>query len=288
MKKVLVTGGNGQLGRELRGICGSFADLNMTFTDLPELDLTDDIHLLKFLTERRFHYLINCAAYTAVDKAESDITQAKLINSRVPASLAELASRLNFKLIHISTDYVYNGNYSRPLLETDKTMPSSVYGITKLEGENGIMRTSADAVIIRTSWLYSMFGHNFVKTIIRLSKERDEIRVVNDQVGTPTWAYDLANCILHIISNFEIKERQIYNYSNEGQCSWFEFARTITELTKSSCKVIPVSSAEYPQAAPRPAYCVLDKTKIKAAFGIIIPHWKDSLIRCLTQMETLR
>jgi len=287
MKKVLVTGGYGQLGRELHSISRFFPDLHLTFTDLPELDVTDDIHLLKFLTEQRFQYLINCAAYTAVDKAESDITQATLLNSSVPASLADLASRLNFKLIHISTDYVYDGNYTRPLLETDITLPGSVYGITKLEGEKGIMRTSADAVIIRTSWLYSMFGHNFVKTIIRLSKERMEMRVVNDQVGSPTWANDLANCILHIISNFEIKGRQIYNYSNEGQCSWFELARTITELTNSGCKIIPVSSAEYPQAAPRPAYSVLDKTKIKAAFGIIIPHWKDSLIRCLQQMETL-
>jgi len=288
MKEVLVTGGNGQLGRELEKISGLFPELHLVFTDIADLDVADSAQLLNFFSDRKIDFLVNCAAYTAVDRAETEITEANRVNFLAAALLAEMASVMNFKLIHISTDYVYDETYSRPLRETDNTQPQSVYGISKLKGEKAIMKSSADAVIIRTSWLYSVFGQSFLKTIVNLSKTRDEIRVVNDQLGTPTWATDLAQCILHIVRDHKIKGQQIYNYSNEGQCSWYEFAKTIIELTNARCAVVPVSTSEYPQAAPRPAYSVLDKTKIKAAFGITIPHWKESLEKCLKLLETIK
>lgn len=287
MKEVLVTGSRGQLGRELEKVSGLFPDLNLHLTDLPELDVTSRQDLENFLSANRIDCLVNCAAYTAVDKAETDITKATRLNAEAPALLAEMAARFDLKLIHISTDYVYECSYTRPITETDNTIPLSVYGKTKLAGDHAILQSSADAIILRTSWLYSGFGHNFVKTIIRLAKEKDEIKVVNDQYGTPTWAADLAHCILYIIDNYNISGREIYNYSNEGICSWYEFAKAIVGLLKSECRVIPVSSAEYPQIALRPANSVLDKSKIKLAFQISIPTWEISLERCLNDMETI-
>jgi dTDP-4-dehydrorhamnose reductase len=285
MKNILVTGSRGQLGNELRELAGNYPDLNIFFTDLPELDITNHQALNDFLKNHPVDFLINCAAYTAVDKAESEPQLAGLVNAKAVEMMAEAAVRKRFALIHISTDYIFSGQHYKPYLETDLPDPVSVYAKSKYKGEQAILDSGADALIIRTSWLYSPFGHNFVKTILRLSQEKEELRVVFDQIGTPTYAADLAKSILDIISGHIIKGVSVYNFTNEGVCSWYDFAETIVQESGLKCRIVPIRTSEYPTPAFRPPYSVLDKSKIKNDFQLQIPWWKDSLVKCLRRIE---
>ena len=282
MTKILITGANGQLGSEIKKIAGEFPSLEFLFTDVAELDITDSEKVAIFFTEHQPAFLVNCAAYTAVDKAENDSETAKLINATAVSILAEQSAKANCKMVHVSTDYVFDGKANQPYTEENLVNPQSVYGKTKLEGEKLCMQNNPQSIIIRTSWLYSAFGNNFVKTMIRLGNERDELRVVADQLGCPTNAADLADAILTIISSvvkgLKVFEPGIYHYSNEGLTSWYDFTCAIIEIAGISCKVTPITTAEYPLPTPRPAYSVMDKSKIKRIFGIDIPHWKASLI----------
>ncbi|MBE0664151.1 MAG: dTDP-4-dehydrorhamnose reductase [Bacteroidales bacterium] len=285
MKNILVTGSNGQLGNELRNLSIHYPNFNMIFTDLPELDITERIACESFIKKHNIDFLINCAAYTAVDKAESEPELAFKLNKEAPAILTELAAKHHFTLVHFSTDYIFDGQHFEPYTEQDTPNPSSVYGKSKLEGETAILNSASCAIIIRTSWLYSAYGHNFVKTILRLAREKEIINIVYDQVGTPTYAADLAKCILDMLKSRKIEGQHIYNYSNEGVCSWYDFANAIIELRGLQCKIVPIRSADYPTAAPRPPYSVLDKSKIKKDVEIHIPWWKDSLALCLQFMQ---
>jgi dTDP-4-dehydrorhamnose reductase len=291
MANILITGSNGQLGRELRDIWGNGApdleikkDANkLFFTDVSELDITDIKAVEKFVSKENIEIIVNCAAYTAVDKAEDDIKSATEVNADAARNLAEVSVKLNsgLLLIHVSTDYVFDGKGYKPYREEDVCNPAGVYGRTKLEGEMAIQSSGCDYVIIRTSWLYSTYGTNFVKTIARLAGERDSLNVVFDQIGTPTYAGDLAKTIDAIVKKFasvNYSERKslcgIYHFSNEGVCSWYDFAKEIVSQTGSNCRLNPVTSGQFPTKAPRPHFSVLDKTKIKATFGIDIPHWR--------------
>ncbi|HBH48771.1 MAG TPA: dTDP-4-dehydrorhamnose reductase [Bacteroidales bacterium] len=288
MQKVIVTGANGQLGNEIKLLAETHTNLEFHFTDIDSLDLSDQGEVEKFIQSVAPDYLVNCAAYTAVDKAENDLINAKKLNAEVPGFLAQMATKYQYKLIHISTDYVFSGKHFTPLNENTKTNPSSVYGKTKLEGEQKVL-THADAVIIRTSWLYSAFGNNFVKSMIRLGSERKELGVVFDQVGTPTNASDLGYAILRIIQhhvNGHNWQPGIYHYSNEGVCSWFDFAVEIMHLANINCQVKPILSDAYPVPAPRPAYSVLDKKKIKDIYNLDIPYWKRSLTKTIDSLLT--
>ncbi|HBL77273.1 MAG: dTDP-4-dehydrorhamnose reductase [Bacteroidetes bacterium GWF2_42_66] len=281
MTKLLITGANGQLGSEIKKIAGQFSNLEFLFTDVAELDITNPGKVAAFLSESKPDFLVNCAAYTAVDKAESDEETALLINATAVSILAEQSAKINCKIVHISTDYVFDGKASQPYTEDASVNPQSAYGRTKLEGELLCMKNNPQSIIIRTAWLYSAFGNNFVKTMLRLGRERDELRIVADQVGSPTNAADLATAILTIISSVATGEKTfetgIYHYSNEGVTSWYDFTVAIVETAGLSCKVVPITTAEYPSATPRPAYSVMDKSKIKRIFGLEIPHWKESL-----------
>jgi dTDP-4-dehydrorhamnose reductase len=281
MIKVLVTGSNGQLGSEIKKISGSFPEIEFSFTDVDELDITNPWKVADYLTSFKPQYLINCAAYTAVDKAETDLSAATLINATAVGILAEQSAEIDCRIIHVSTDYVFNGKGPRPYKEDDRVDPQSVYGRTKREGEKLCQKMNANSLIIRTSWLYSAFGNNFVKTMIRLGNEKPELGVIVDQIGTPTNAADLAQAILTIISSVISVEKPfvsgIYHYSNEGVASWYDFAKAIFELGGINCKARPIATEEYPSLVPRPPYSVLNKSKIKLTFGIQIPHWRDSL-----------
>ena len=281
---ILITGANGQLGKELQKLIPEYPQFRFFPTDIDTLELCDKGAIKSFLENNRIEYIINCAAYTAVNKAEDEIDLCYQINRDAVKNLAETAGG-RAKIIHISTDYVFDGTSDRPIKETDKTNPQSVYGKSKLEGEQILLNIAPDSVIIRTSWLYSSFGNNFMKTMIRLGKERDSLNVVNDQTGTPTYAADLAKAIIQIILESEKRnffQSGIYHYSNEGLCTWYDFCLKIHELTGiNSCKVNPVTTAEYPTKAVRPAYSVLDKTKIKETFHLTIPNWEESLEKCL-------
>lgn len=288
MKKILVTGSNGQLGSELKDLSKSFSDIEFLFHDIDTLDLTDDIRLENFIRENNPDYIINCAAYTAVDKAEEEKEKAYLINAHVPLKLASLSKKYGIRLIHVSTDYVFDGHSYRPYNEKDITNPLSIYGKSKLEGENNIIN-SCEAIIIRTSWLYSKYGNNFVKTVMRLGSQRPQLNMIFDQIGTPTCASDLAFAIMHIILFSEKNKflHGIYNYSNEGVCSWYDFAKIIVELSGLIVKVLPITTEQYPLPAPRPHYSVLNKDKIKSCFGIEIPFWKDSLKKTINELNKL-
>lgn len=284
MANILVTGANGQLGSELRKI--GFTALDEVFyTDVAELDITDYGAVEHFIRENEIDTIINCAAYTAVDRAEEEPDLAAKINTEAVANLAKAAAKEDCLLIHISTDYVFDGTGTAPYTEKDKPCPVSVYGRTKLAGEEAILKSGCFYIIIRTAWLYSAFGNNFVKTILRLANERPEISVVSDQIGSPTYAEDLAQAITAIMNNEErIEHEGIYHFSNEGVCSWYDFAVEIVKLGKKDCKVIPVTTAEYPTKTRRPAYSVLDKTKMKHIFGIEIPEWKEALGRMVESL----
>ncbi|MFK8272386.1 dTDP-4-dehydrorhamnose reductase [Capnocytophaga canimorsus] len=276
MKNILVTGANGQLGSEIQNIQGKTK--NYFFTDASDLDITDRQAISDFVKKNNIQIVVNCAAYTNVDKAEDDIQTANLINNIAVGYLAEVCKENNASLIHISTDYVFGGTKNTPYSEADPTEPLGIYGRTKLEGEKAIQNADIDYLIIRTSWLYSLsFGHNFVKTIQRLSSERNELKVVFDQVGTPTNARDLATFIVHIIEKDLCKKREVYHFSNEGVCSWFDFATEIVRMSGNDCLVKPCLSSEFPSKVKRPSYSVLDKSKLKNDFNYTISHWKDAL-----------
>ena len=288
-KSILVTGANGQLGSEFQSLSKVFTQYDFTFVDKSTLDLSNLCKLEDYFDDKNFDIIINCAAYTAVDKAESEANLANTINHRGLNLLAKIAKNKSIAFIHISTDYVFNGKNFLPYLETDKTDPQSVYGQTKLDGEKAILSIGAkNTLIIRTSWVYSSFGNNFVKTMLRLGNEKDKLGVIFDQVGTPTYARDLAQAILHIIQNSKLiinNSVEIYHYSNEGVCSWYDFAKTIFELSNIQCEVNPIETKDYSTAATRPHYSLLNKSKIKKHFNIEIPYWKDSLKECLSKIE---
>jgi dTDP-4-dehydrorhamnose reductase len=287
--KILVTGAYGQLGNEINCLTAKFPDWQFLFTDVDSLDITSESELEAWFQNHKPDYVINCAAYTAVDKAESDIEAAVNVNELAPKILAKYSKTYSAKFIHISTDYVFDGKGCVPYSEEDNVNPKSIYGKTKLQGEKNCFEVNADSIIIRTSWLYSSFGNNFVKTMLRLGSERGQLNVVFDQVGTPTYAADLANSILEIISitqnNPETFIPGIYHYSNEGVASWYDFAKAVFEISGVKCTVSPVRSVEFPTPAKRPDFSVLDKSKIKNTFGIKIPYWRDSLKICIQSLS---
>lgn len=284
LKNVLITGANGQLGNEMRLVAATDAERVYHFTDVAELDICDEEAIERFVVERAIDCIVNCAAYTNVNKAEEDAELCDKLNHLAPANLARVAAKHGAALIHVSTDYVFNGQHYIPYKEDDDTCPNSVYGTTKLAGEQAIQALCADAVIIRTAWLYSTFGNNFVKTMLRLGSERAELGVVFDQIGTPTYARDLARAIHHIIGNGVVPG--IYHYSNEGVCSWYDFTKAIFELGGiTTCALKPLHTDEYPTPAARPHYSVLDKTKIKQTYGVEVPYWMDSLRECIKQLS---
>jgi len=288
MHNILVTGSNGQLGNELREISGNYK-YNFYFTDREELDITDKNSIELFIESNSIDTIINCAAYTAVDKAEEDELNADRVNHLAVKYLAQTAKDKNIKLVHVSTDYVFNGMNYKPYNEDDRVDPNGVYGKTKLDGEDAmIMINPLNSIIIRTSWVYSSFGSNFVKTMLRLGKDRDEIGVIFDQVGTPTYAGDLAQTILDIVPKISNEKVEIYNYSNEGVLSWYDFAKEIMKMSKLECKVNPIETKAYPTPASRPHFSLLNKSKIKEIYNIEIPYWKDGLDKCLTKMKERR
>ena len=282
---ILVTGSNGQLGSEIQELSSKY-DYNFFFTDRNSLDITDATAVKKFIASNNINAIINCAAYTAVDQAEDDEANADKINHQAVKNIAMLSNEFGIKLIHISTDYVFDGKNFKPYNEDDTTNPQGIYGKTKLDGENIIKEYNLkNSIIIRTSWVYSSFGANFVKTMMRLGSERDSLGVIFDQVGTPTYARDLAKAILDIVPNINSEKVEIYNYSNEGVLSWYDFARDIMDIAKLECQVNPIETKEYPTPAARPHYSLLNKAKIKKDFNITIPYYKDSLKECIEKLE---
>jgi dTDP-4-dehydrorhamnose reductase len=284
MEKILVTGSNGQLGSELRNLSKLENQYEWIFTDWQELDLSDLENLSSRISQLNPNFLINCAAHTAVDKAESEIELANVLNHLAVEIIARWTYNNDCKFIHISTDYVFDGTSKIPLSEVAPTSPINVYGKTKLAGEKACKTENSQAIIIRTSWVYSSYGTNFVKTISRLMKEKDTLNVVNDQIGSPTYAADLAQTIMSIL-NHSNWQSGIYNYSNEGEISWFEFALAIKEIGGFDCKVIGIAAANYPAPAKRPAFSLLDKSKVKATYAIVVPDYKQSLRKCLELMN---
>ena len=279
MKTIWITGSKGQLGTELRLQHERLNDTRFLFTDIDELDLTDKEAVIRFAQEEKPAIIINCAAYTAVDKAEEEPEKAFLLNRDVPAFLTEAAEKVNGVLIHISTDYVFDGRANSPYREDDPTNPQSLYGKSKLAGEEAVLK-NPENLIVRTAWLYSAHGHNFLKTMLRLGKERKEIGVVSDQTGTPTSAADLAGALLEICKQLLAGKKNaggIYHYANEGICSWYDFARAIMEIARLDCRVNPISTEQYPTPTERPKYSVLDKQKIRDAFNLKIPLWHTSI-----------
>lgn len=280
MKKILITGSNGQLGSEIKNAAKGNDAFHYIFTDVAELDICDKASLDNFVKINKVDIIVNCAAYTAVDKAEDDQELCYKINRDAVRNIAEVVAKNQIKVIHVSTDYVFNGTNYVPYTENMPVCPSSVYGKSKLEGENALLSVSDDVIIIRTSWLYSVYGNNFVKTMIKLGKERDALNVIYDQVGTPTNAADLAETILTILHS-EYFIPGIYHYSNEGVCSWYDFTKSIHRLANINCQVSPIETKDYPTRTPRPHYSVLNKAKIKDTFSITIPHWEESLKKCI-------
>lgn len=281
--KILVTGSNGQLGQSLHREFDSDPAAEVTYTDYDTLDITDTHRLERFLDEHPFDYLINCAAYTGVDSAESEALKAAALNTVAVGNLGRNAARHGIKVIHISTDYVFSGQGYRPYEEKDEPYPVNIYGRTKLEGEGLLTSFCPTAMIIRTSWLYSEFGNNFVKTMLRKAGERKALSVVSDQIGTPTYAGDLARAIHQIIKSGEWKPG-IYHFSDEGVASWYDFAKAIFHLTGKDIEVTPIPTSEFPTPARRPHFSVMSKRRIKGAYHLSIPYWRDSLEKCLAGM----
>jgi len=287
--KVLILGSNGQLGSEIREIASNYKKFDCIFKDFPDLDICNFEKLEAFIIDHKINAVINCAAYTAVDKAEEDAEIAESVNSNGVSNLVNVLENINGKLIHISTDYVFDGNHFTPYKESDPVTPIGVYGRTKRSGELAVLNSNIDAIIIRTSWLYSSFGNNFVKTIFRLGKEKESLEVIFDQIGTPTYAKDLAKTCLEILckntSEKISKNGNLYHYSNEGIASWYDFAIAIMELAGLNCKVKPIPTKDYPALAKRPQYSVLNKSKIKNDFKLEISYWRDSLADCIKKIK---
>ena len=283
-KTILVTGANGQLGNAIRTLALQYIDCTFHFTDIDTLDILNKEQLSAFVQTNQIQYIVNCAAYTAVDKAEEDRETAMHVNSDAVHNIAEVAKASHAHVIHISTDYVFDGTESRPYREDDPTHPTSEYGKTKLAGETVLQQVCPESVIIRTAWLYSEFGANFVKTMLHLGAERTDLNVVSDQIGTPTYAGDLAVAIMAVIHHPTFMPG-IYHYSNEGICSWYDFATKIMELAHLNCRIHPIPTEGYPTPAKRPAYSVLDKTKIKTTFKAQVPYWEESLSKCITILK---
>lgn len=281
MKQILVTGCRGQLGNEIQQLAAQYADTCcFHFTDKDELDITDRKAVYQFVEQHAISIVINCAAFTAVDKAEDNAELCDLLNHIAPGYLAEAVASVGGTMIQVSTDYVFDGTACRPYREDDDTCPNSVYGRTKLAGEESVIRQCAGSMVIRTAWLYSTFGNNFVKTMMRLGREREQLGVVFDQIGTPTYARDLARVILLAVDRGIVPG--VYHFSNEGVTSWYDFTKAIHRLAGiDSCQVSPIHTEDYPVPAPRPHYSVLDKSKIKRTYGIDIPWWEDSLKACI-------
>ena len=283
--KILVTGANGQLGRELRNVLESEIPGQSIYTDVAELDLTDSKAVDLFFKQNEISHVVNCAAYTAVDRAEEEKLECASININAVKNLAIAADSVGAKIIHISTDYVFDGTAHRPYKESDKVNPISEYGTTKRKGETALLALAPESIIIRTSWLYSPYGNNFVKTMMRLGAEHSEIKVVCDQIGSPTYALDLARAIYRVLLSHQWVEG-IFHYSNEGVCSWYDFAKAIHRVAGiKGCNVCPIPTEEYPTAASRPFFSVLDKSRIKATYGADVPYWEDSLIDCINRIK---
>ena len=282
--KLLITGANGQLGNEMRVALQQYPLIEALYTDVDTLDITDLAQLDAFVATESISHIVNCAAYTAVDKAEDDEVVATKVNVDAVRNLGIVANKYGAKIVHVSTDYVFDGRGHKPYTEDMAVCPTNVYGRTKLAGEEALMAECKDAIVIRTSWLYSSFGNNFVKTMLRLGRERDTLNVIFDQVGTPTYAADLAQTILTIIAEREWVAG-VYHFSNEGVCSWYDFTIMIHKMAGIDCKVNPIESSAYPVRTPRPHYSVLNKTKIKTTFNLEVPYWVESLQRCLDILE---
>ncbi|MCT7481743.1 dTDP-4-dehydrorhamnose reductase [Aliarcobacter cryaerophilus] len=285
---ILVTGSMGQLGSEIKELSSNY-NYNFFFTTRDDIDITSKDSIKEFCQTNSINVIINCAAYTAVDKAESDMENADLVNRKAVKKLSIVAKELNIKLIHISTDYVFDGKNFKPYVEEFQTNPQSVYGKTKLDGENELLDINPlNSIIIRTSWVYSYYGNNFVKTMLRLGKEKEELGVIFDQVGTPTYAAHLAKTILDIVPQIENSKVEIYNYSNEGVLSWYDFAKEIMKMAKLNCKIKAIETYQYPTPAKRPHFSLLNKSKIKSKFNLEIPYWKDGLDDCLKRLGERR
>ena len=287
---ILVTGSTGQLGQSIQSIASDYPEYEFVFASRQHLDLSNEDSITNFFRRNTFDIIINCAAHTAVDKAESEAELVSQVNHLAVRLLAAIAKKHQTKLIHISTDYVFSGKQCRPYIETDEVGPHGVYGKTKLHGEQAILKIlTTNAIIIRTSWVYSEYGNNFVKTMLKIGQERDVLNVISDQVGTPTYAGDLANAILTIVKSQVFSETDfkagIFHFSNEGVCSWYDFTKTIFELAGIQCQVDPIVSKDYPTPVARPHYSVLNKTKIKKMYDPVIPYWKDSIKHCLTALQ---
>jgi dTDP-4-dehydrorhamnose reductase len=287
--RVLITGSNGQLGSEIRELAAKYKKLDFVFKDIPGLDICNFNLLQLFIVENNINAVINCAAYTAVDKAEEETIIAKKVNYEGVLNIVNALQAVNGKLIHISTDYIFDGNHFLPYKESDPVSPIGVYGETKRAGELAVINSDLDSIVIRTSWLYSAYGNNFVKTMLRLGNEKENLGVIFDQVGTPTYARDLAKTCLDILcgdSSVNIsKNGNLYHFSNEGVTSWYDFAISIMELGGANCKVKPIQTKDYPTLAKRPQYSVLNKSKIKTDFKIEIPYWRDSLKDCIEKIK---
>lgn len=278
MISILITGSNGQLGSQFQRLAADYPDFRFVFTDVEELDITDSKAVRSFFQEYSFDFCVNCAGYTAVDQAEDEPEKAFLLNASAVENLAMVCEKNRVRLIHISTDYVFNGEAKQPYKENDPVSPQSVYGFSKLKGEEAVLKYANDAIIMRTAWLCSAFGKNFVKTMVKLGAERPELSVVNDQVGSPTFSADLAKAILKITRKpLDHKTSEIYHYSSLGNISWYDFAKEIMLKAGLNCRIMPVNTSEYPTKAKRPAYSVLDKSKIRNVFGLDIPEWQMSL-----------
>ena len=284
MKTILVSGSNGQLGSEMQKASKRYPSFQYIFTDVAELDICDKAALEAFVNKNKVDIIVNCAAYTAVDKAEDDQELCYKINRDAVRNIGEVAVKNHLKVVQISTDYVFDGTNYIPYTEDMPVCPASVYGKSKLDGEIALKEVCDNAIIIRTSWLYSFYGNNFVKTMMKLGKERDALNVIFDQVGTPTNAADLADSILKILSSEKFIPG-IYHFSNEGVCSWYDFTKAIHRLAEISCDVRPIETKDYPTRAPRPHYSVLNKAKIKTTFDISIPHWEESLTNCIELLK---
>jgi len=280
MDTILITGSHGQLGNEMQQAAEGFPAFRFLYTDVEDLDICDKKALDAFVKTNQVNIIVNCAAYTAVDKAEDDVALCYKINTDAVRNIGEIANENGIKVVHISTDYVFDGTNHIPYTEDQPVCPSSVYGKSKLAGEQALLESCKQTVIIRTAWLYSSFGNNFVKTMMKLGAERDSLNVIFDQIGTPTYAADLANTILQVLSQNPFVPG-IYHFSDEGVCSWYDFTKSIHRIAGIQCDVHPIETKDYPVRTPRPHYSVLNKAKIKSTYSLVIPHWEESLVKCI-------